>query len=72
MLLAIGGLFAIFSFAWRFEDERMVYGTVQLAGDPNPSGVVQKVNWTAVSAVAVVAVLAVLAAPRLRRRRQRD
>jgi hypothetical protein len=65
--------------ARRFEDERMVYERLQLAGDPNPSGVVVRINWTAVSAWAAVAALvagvgvfSVLAAPRLRHRRPRE
>jgi len=54
VFLVIGGLLAVFSFAARFEDERMFDGDPPLAVAPNPSGVLEPVNWRAVAAVATV------------------
>jgi hypothetical protein len=54
VLLAIGVLLAAFSFARRFEDERMVYTHPQLASNPNPSGVVEPIDWRAAAADAAV------------------
>jgi len=69
VLLVIGSLLAVLGFAVRFEDERMVYGSLQLAVDPHPSGVVERVNWRAVGAVATViggGLLGILVRPRSR------
>jgi hypothetical protein len=52
VLLVIAGGLAVLCLAARFEDERMVYGSPQLAPAPHPSGVLEPVNWRAVAAVA--------------------
>jgi hypothetical protein len=39
VLLVIAGGLAVLCLAARFEDERMVYGSPQLAPAPHPSGV---------------------------------
>jgi hypothetical protein len=54
VLLMIGGLLAVLGFAARFEDERMFDAKPPLAVAPNPSGVLEPVNWRAVGAVATV------------------
>jgi hypothetical protein len=57
VVLLVGGLLAVFSFAGRFEDERTIDGygrNGELAFAYNPSGVLEPVNWRAVGVVATV------------------